>query len=457
MMSSRAAPVAALCSAVALSGCGGGRSSGTSATSAATTPAASAPATSAPSTSTPSSSTPAVAVATPADQTVTVGQGALFSVSVAGATGYQWLKNGQAISGATGASYHTPPAAASDDGAQFSVKVASAAGSGASAAATLHINPNSDGSPPASFWGDLSAIPAATQVMTLKFINATHGKYPDSQVFWQITGKENGSSVTITHSIADAPTYDLPAINSARIYFYLAPNASSLTQTSTSYYDFIELNLGRSSASQPYNFNGDTTRVDAFGIKLAIRLRCGDGTDVSRGEDYGTFLEDRAITFMKYLAEVPSAFDQTESKDAPYRIVNPSSANFGPSGSEADYFNAYVDTVYANNGITNEGKPTPFLDFPDNQHPDLEAAIARHVADKPGTFDANGHLVNPKFWSTISSSSFYAAEPANFYARYWHAHGIAGKAYGFPYDDVGGYSSDIGCNSPQQLLVAVGW
>ena len=44
---------------------------------------------------------------------------------------------------------------------------------------------------------------------------------------------------------------------------------------------------------------------------------------------------------------------------------------------------------------------------------------------------------------------------APFRAR--HTHGIAGKAYGFPYDDVGGYSSDISCNSPQYLAVAIGW
>ena len=59
--------------------------------------------------------------------------------------------------------------------------------------------------------------------------------------------------------------------------------------------------------------------------------------------------------------------------------------------------------------------------------------------------------------STTSSSTFYAAAPANYYAQFWHTHGIAGKAYGFPYDDVGGYSSDISCNSPQYLAVAIGW
>jgi Beta-1,3-glucanase len=64
------------------------------------------------------------------------------------------------------------------------------------------------------------------------------------------------------------------------------------------------------------------------------------------------------------------------------------------------------------------------------------------------------------FSGTLQYAPYRITEPgapANFNAQYWHTHGIAGKAYGFPYDDVGGYSSDISCNSPQYLAVAVGW
>jgi hypothetical protein len=32
-----------------------------------------------------------------------------------------------------------------------------------------------------------------------------------------------------------------------------------------------------------------------------------------------------------------------------------------------------------------------------------------------------------------------------------------GKAYGFPYDDVGGYSSYVSHDHPQYMLVAIGW
>src|SRR5260370_791078 len=40
------------------------------------------------------------------------------------------------------------------------------------------------GAPPPAFWGNVSAIPAATHVLELAIVNQTNGQYPDSQVFW---------------------------------------------------------------------------------------------------------------------------------------------------------------------------------------------------------------------------------------------------------------------------------
>jgi hypothetical protein len=61
----------------------------------------------------------------PEDQTVRVGQSASFAVTVVG-TGtmrFQWLRDGEAIAGATNAGYRTPPTVLADDGAIFSVRV----------------------------------------------------------------------------------------------------------------------------------------------------------------------------------------------------------------------------------------------------------------------------------------------------------------------------------------------
>ncbi len=77
----------------------------------------------------------------PKSQTITAGQTATFSVTASGTAplGYQWAKNGAAISGATGASYTTPATTSTDNGSQFVVTVSNSAGSAGSAAATLTV------------------------------------------------------------------------------------------------------------------------------------------------------------------------------------------------------------------------------------------------------------------------------------------------------------------------------
>src|SRR5207248_8354102 len=78
----------------------------------------------------------------PANQTVTVGQTATFAVVATGTAplGYQWQKNGTAISGATSASYTTSVTTSTDNGAKFVVVVSNSAGNATSNAATLTVN-----------------------------------------------------------------------------------------------------------------------------------------------------------------------------------------------------------------------------------------------------------------------------------------------------------------------------
>jgi hypothetical protein len=78
----------------------------------------------------------------PANQTVTVGQTATFSVVATGTAplSYQWQKGTTAITGATSASYTTPAASVPDSGSQFQVVVSNALGNATSNAATLTVN-----------------------------------------------------------------------------------------------------------------------------------------------------------------------------------------------------------------------------------------------------------------------------------------------------------------------------
>src|SRR5258708_25998930 len=79
----------------------------------------------------------------PANQTVTAGQTATFSIVVAGTPPLtlQWQKNGADISGATASSYTTPVTTAADSGEMFRVMVTNAAGSVTSNSAMLTVNP----------------------------------------------------------------------------------------------------------------------------------------------------------------------------------------------------------------------------------------------------------------------------------------------------------------------------
>ncbi len=79
----------------------------------------------------------------PANQAVTSGQSATFTVVAAGTAplNYQWQKNTVNIAGATAASYTTPVTTTADSGATFAVVVSNIAGTVTSSAATLTVNP----------------------------------------------------------------------------------------------------------------------------------------------------------------------------------------------------------------------------------------------------------------------------------------------------------------------------
>ena len=312
---------------------------------------------------------------------------------------------------------------------------------------TYPVTPQDGGGAPAGFW-DAGAIPAATQVMTFAFLNRTNGQYTDAEVYWSFkTG-----TIDETHSIAEQPFYDMPANSSGRMYFFLCATGDSTCAsdpTKSLYYDFIEHTIG------PTQYNGNTTRVDAFGLKIAMRLHCADGWDEAVGETYGTFAETRAATFQAFLDFVPDVFKPlAQAPNAPYRIVQPGAGPFVDGGAGAHYYDSYVDELWSTNGITIP-KPGPNASGFPQDITDLSAAIYRHVGAVAGTFDDNGKILDQSIWA--DASTFYQSAPADYYAAFWHQRALGGKAYGFPYDDVGGNSSYLSHDHPQYLLVAIGW
>jgi hypothetical protein len=76
----------------------------------------------------------------PQNVSVAAGQAASFSVAASGTSlTYQWMKNSIDISGATMATYETPPTTSADNNAQFAVRVSNSYGSVVSNHVTLTV------------------------------------------------------------------------------------------------------------------------------------------------------------------------------------------------------------------------------------------------------------------------------------------------------------------------------
>jgi fibronectin type 3 domain-containing protein len=261
-------------------------------------------------------------------------------------------------------------------------------------ATTPGLNPNLWGGAP--FWdaSNMPALPAGDTVM-MKFLNRTNGKYTNDQIIW--TATING--VASQYTFAEQPTFAMPPNSSGRMYFFL--NDPTLAEDNTDYWDFIEFTAG------PTSINMDTTRVDAFGVKIAFNLTCGDGTNVALGENEQTFTEDRSVTFQRYLNAVPSTSGgdfQSAEIYAPYRIIEPGGAGFNAGGADQDYYQTYISDIWSFNGITIPLAGPNGSDLGAN--PDLSAAIFRHTAPISGTpeFNAAGDLTNQGMWGNPQAS-----------------------------------------------------
>jgi hypothetical protein len=274
---------------------------------------------------------------------------------------------------------------------------------------------------PASFWGDTNSIPAAKNVLELQILNRTNGQYPDSQVYYSFNGQ--------TYNVASNPYFDMPVNSSGRMYFYLGSPTSQ-------YQDFIEFTIG---AAQ---FNGNTTRVDAWALPLVMHLHNKDGSDQTVGDNLTVFSESRDSTFNRFVAAVPAEFKPlAQAPYYPTRIIAPGSLPaFQPGGANQNYMTSYASSVGIN-ATTQQvfGCSGPLANDAVNC-----AGLNRHVAGQSSTVQND-------------PAQFYKSAPANYYAKFWHDNSVDHLAYGFPYDDSAGQSTYISHSNPQYLQVAVGW
>jgi Putative Ig domain/Abnormal spindle-like microcephaly-assoc'd, ASPM-SPD-2-Hydin/Immunoglobulin domain/Immunoglobulin I-set domain/Protein of unknown function (DUF1565) len=135
----------------------------------------------------------------PANQTVTAGQTATFSVLASGTTplSYQWQKNASNISGATSSSYTTPATTSADNGEQFTVVVSNSMGSVTSSSATLAVT---------SLAISMTSLPTGLVGQGYSAqLNATGGATPYS---WSVASGALPAGLTLSSSgaISGTPT-----------------------------------------------------------------------------------------------------------------------------------------------------------------------------------------------------------------------------------------------------------
>ncbi len=251
----------------------------------------------------------------PANQTVTAGQTATFTV-VAGGTApltYQWQKNGTNFAGATSASYTTLATTTVDSGSTFAVVVTNTAGTVNSAAATLTVQTNSTFSisgtitPAAGGSGATVTLSGAANATTTangsgnySFTGLANGSYtvtPSKSGFTftpaSANATVNGANVTGVNFTAVAPTFTVSGTitptaggSGATVTLSGAANASTTTDGSGNYtftsvsngsYTLTPSNSGYTftPASQPVTVNGANVTGVNFTAQVAVQAAAG--------------------------------------------------------------------------------------------------------------------------------------------------------------------------------------
>jgi hypothetical protein len=302
----------------------------------------------------------------PTNQTVSVGQTATFTVVASGSSlHYQWQKGGVDISGATAASFTTPAAAPTDNGAQYRVIVSNSSGTVTSNAVSLIVRSV----------GGVSVRPTA---INLLLTQGNHGQFfatvPSGNVTWQVA--RNGVACTAP---ADCGSVSPAVTASGQPTTYTAPtnplalNGTSVNVVATSTNDpaaFANGGVGIKPCD-PFSdawcgqftifvqgFNtANSTRATAAGSFTATGLANGPNgvtggvIDIfdSDGADAGTAINSGSYTFnpdtfsgtvtLRTASAIASHAQRTYAVQRPFLVGPPTSLiAFEPTASPAAAF-----------------------------------------------------------------------------------------------------------------------
>jgi hypothetical protein len=281
-----------------------------------------------------------------------------------------------------------------------------------------------------AFWGDVSTYP--TSGIKYVILNRTYGAFPDSKIFW--SNQMGGTKVSLaTQNIVSAS-------GNGRFYLWIAP-----TDSGNRYFDFIEVNINGLS------WYGNTTQVDGWRLPISFRIHNSSGQDVTLGSSYEMFYQPRKAKFDEFVNEVPKEFIglATQNFANIYAPHTPPVNYFNTGGPYVDYFSNYQDSVIAHNpgapAKVNAWNIFACAGGGIGSSPQYSASINRHC----------GTISPQSAWN--NDTNYYKAAPCNYFSKWVHRRSLANKAYGFPYDDVGGHAAYLGMSNVQWLAIAIGW
>jgi hypothetical protein len=279
----------------------------------------------------------------------------------------------------------------------------------------------------AAFWGDTAKFAADAKAaghFIFELINRTNGQVPDSLIYW--ANGDGGTPVRWIDQKVITPS------TSGRLYIMAGYNAATSKpfRPNSQVWDWEEHNTGAAS------YNGNLTRVDYYGMPLAMRLHGTDGSkDQVRGNIYPMFFQGREAIFDEYLNEVPKDWDTCATYGRPAKIYMPCNvpAFQTASGSMGHYWDGYQKQC----GVT----AGSCVGINDNR---ISSGLFRHVLELP---DAQ-----KKDWNYQ-----YKKAPCSFFAYWVHRRAFQHLEYAFPYDDYNEWSSFIHSGSAQWMAIAVGY
>ncbi len=335
-----------------------------------------------------------------------------------------------------------------------------------------------------------------------------------------LKGPDGHTYPNYAFTLAQSHQLKLPPLNSGRIYISLgAPmyipiqpgtplgfgGANGLNATdpnNSTHYDWYEFAWGNQPGDAIFI---NTTQVDEFGLPMTLDVW---GNNRTFHQQTG-ITESIAQIDQEFAAETPAIF-QMPSADVPpvqavtaLRIWAPAHVSFAADGPNAHYMDAYVNSVWTQYGNTpltlflnnnaNEyaGQTTAtgivFTEI--DQHNGAYAGAQTYTVAKPTTQDlllcagsmafaadsltgqevsvtkaleaqicaAFDRHVMETYANWAIPADYYQSAPADYYAKFWHAHSIGNVAYGFAFDDVDNQSSSIVGVKPEHMAFGISY